>query len=295
MAKNKTKALKPSVGTVLDAAYNLSQFNVKVGEALRGSFFERTQKRWGADLVTNPERNPQGFAWHFEFDGPDGDAVTAFATRFGFFQKGNDKATNIYDTSRLYYELFINQLIPQSLLDDFKTLRDQLVDYWKEDSPIPVYDFDEDSTDNIINPATGKPVKGLRYQLSNAELFRIFLFGRELHADKEEARILNFWEKTDQYYPLLLTLCLNILIHSFLIIERMADINVQVITHLQTINEKTPLVQAGIDPTLDVYNPDTAERILHLLSTEHASITLPINQNPDGSYRVEGIVLQKLA
>jgi len=208
----KPKALVPMVATIGDAIYNLSRFNAKVDEALGGRFCERVQRPWGAHLVVEPAQTARGgYAWHFEFDGPDDDAVTAFATRFGFFQKGNDKATNVYDTSRLYYDLSINQLIPQDLLDDFKTRRDALVGYWKTPSPVQVFDFSQDSTDNIVDPATGHPVKGQRYPLTNAELFRIFLFGRELHADKEEERILHFWKQSRQYYPLLLALCIDVL------------------------------------------------------------------------------------
>lgn len=286
MAK-KVKVPVPMVATVGDAVYNLSRFNAKVGEALGGRFFERVQKPWGAHLIADPAQATQGgYAWHFEFDGPDEDAVTAFVTRFGFFQKGNDKATNVYDTSRLYYDLSINQLIPQDLLDDYKARRDALVTYWKTLSPVQVFDFSQDSTDNIVNPATGQPVKGRRYPLTNAELFRIFLFGRELHADKEEERILHFWEQSRQYYPLLLTLCLGILAQSFFIIQEMADVHTRTIAHLQTLNQGTPLTQTGSDPTLDPYNPNTAERILHLLGTEHAALILPMDAQPDGTFNL---------
>lgn len=286
MAK-KASSPTPAVATIGDAIYNLSRFNAKVDEAMGGRFFERVQGPWGARLVVDPaEAARGGYAWHFEFDGPDDDAITAFATRFGFFQKGNDKATNVYDTARLYYDLSINRLIPQDLLDDFTAKRDALVAYWRASSPVHVFDFSEDSTDNIVDPTTGQPVKGRHYPLTNAELFRILLFGRELHADKEEERILHFWEQTRQYYPLLLTLCLDILARSFLIIQEMADVHTRTIAHLRTLNPGATLARTGSDPTLDPYNPKTAERILYLLSTEHAALILPMVAQPDGTFNL---------
>lgn len=66
----------------------------------------------------------------------------------------------------------------------------------------------------------------------------------------------------------------------------MADVHTRTIKHLQTLHQGAPLTQAGSDPTLDPYNPNTAERILHLLSIEHAVLILPMDAQPDGTFNL---------
>src|SRR5207245_7093619 len=102
----------PTLGEQIE---RLVKFNRRVQKIQRGDFFERVQRPWGVNTVTNTiEASQEDFAWSFAYDGPSESDITALATDVGFFSKGRDDV-NLHDISRLYTFLDANGCISRDL------------------------------------------------------------------------------------------------------------------------------------------------------------------------------------
>lgn len=273
--------------TISDKIEPLEKFNRRVRKIEQGNFFERVQRPWGVNMVTNTvEANQSGYAWRLESDGPSDSDITAFATDFGFFDKGRDDI-NIYDISKLYTFLFANSCILQDMLDVFRARRDSLVAYWNTPSPVCATDFSKDFVGPDGQPLIGEdgqPVKGLIRQLTAGEVMTIFLYGYYLHENRGEERVLRKWRESDQVYPMLLIIFLHFLSRSAFTIQEIAEINTRVIEHLKTLNPAKQLQRSGVDPNPGVRMASMDSDFLDLLSQTAPAIMAPLVSQADGLY-----------
>ena len=221
-----------------------------------------------------------------DFDGPNDTDITAFATDFGFFEKGRDDTT-LFQIAKLYTLLHANDCIPKSTLDAFRAIRAALSAYWGGPSPVQIVDF----TQAYVGPGglkligdSGEPVKGLVRPLTNGDTMGLFLYGYYLHENPKEAQVIDRWRSNNQLYALLLTIFLHILARSILMIRDVAEINIEALARLATLSASQRLPTSGCDPNPDIRLFSLDKDLLCLLATQDPGIAAPTIPQANGIY-----------